>query len=252
MAFSWRTRLNRAAVFIWTPFIAFLLVLPLGSREVMGVAERLALTLPLAAMCCWYPLAERLSIGGAVSRNAKIAAVAAFIPLIAAGAMPRVYLRMVHPDRLNPDYALYEEVVKAVAPLKPAMLIAHQGLNSYYVYRTMRDAFPYEPEAHWPKKRIWRVVYGVAPSEWAYFLPGDCLWGGGKLFALPGPYSLIREDCWHTFRQRVALSADQELKDRVLRLWLNPYRKRPAFLYHKHRTGEEDEIFTAMPKTAGK
>ncbi len=34
------------------------------------------------------------------------------------------------------------------------MLIVHRGMHFYYKYQTGRDAFSYEPEAHWDKTRV--------------------------------------------------------------------------------------------------
>jgi hypothetical protein len=47
------------------------------------------------------------------------------------------------------------------------------------------------------------------------------------LFILAEPYSLVREDVWNKFRDKVRLLEDLELKDLVLHSWLNPNQKRP-------------------------
>ena len=164
-----------------------------------------------------------------------------------AAISPGAYLQLVHPGRLNPDNALYEQVTAAVAVHRPEMLIAHRGLNFYYQYRTMGEAFPYKPEPHWPRERVWRVTYGIKPAEFAYYLPPESLWNSSFLFDLPDQYALIREDRWEAFRRGVEGSGDEELKDRVLRLWLNPNEPRPAFLYQKHRPRDEQGEFGAFP-----
>ena len=113
-------------------------------------------------------------------------------------------------------------------------------MNFYYKYRTLREAFHYEPEAHWPKELVWRVAYGITPAEWAAYLPPGCRWESGKLITLPGPYSLVREDVWHRFREAVRQSGDEYLQERVLALWLNPSQRRPGFLYEKHQSGADE------------
>ena len=152
------------------PFLALLLV-PLGSAEVMGAPERLVLIVPLCAMCAcivWHsaPAGSQAGIWGR-----RLVFAGASLALASISAWPGFYGRLYHPDRLNPDNALYQKVTAAVAPLRPEMLIAHRGLNFYYQYVTLGEAFAYEPEPHWPKERIWRVAYGISAAEWAAYLP---------------------------------------------------------------------------------
>jgi hypothetical protein len=158
------------------------------------------------------------------------------------------FQELVHPSSLNPDYAIYRQVTEAVAPRKPPMLIAHLGLNYFYKYETMLESFPYEPEDHWPMDRIWRVVYGIRASEWAYYLPEDLTWDSGKLHMLPGPYSLVREDVWKIFREKVKVSGNGDLVERVFSLWLNPSQKRPGFVLRQHdREKEAGGEFSTFP-----
>lgn len=240
------------ATWLWWPFFLFLLVFPLGSAEIMGIPERLSLALPLVIMLLlaggfWLPedAPEHASFLGC---RAVPGWVLFWMIVIISIVFPGGGIDLVHPARLDPDYALYEEVTTVLAGMELPMVIVHQGLHFYYKYRTLREAFAYEPEDHWPKELIWRVAYGISPAEWAAYLPPDALWESGKLLTLPGPYSLIREDLWQQFREAVRESGDQYLQERVFSLWLNPSQKRPAFLYEKHRPGEDEGVFSALPK----
>ena len=239
---------------LWLPFIFFIVAFPLGSVEVMGVAERLCLAIPLVAVIFVLSLSsdsrEKKDCVVRSSRVKKI--VISFVMigvsflLLLVQVFPDGYLKLVHPEQLNPDYGLYDAITKILAEQEIDMLIAHRGLNFYYKYQTLQEAFHYEPEDHWPKELIWRVVYGISPSEWAFYLPSDFLWESGNLYTLVGPYSLIREDGWVKFRDSVRNSKDVYLQERVFSLWLNPVQRRPAFLYRKH--SEEEGVFSARPK----
>lgn len=226
----------------WAPFTFFLLLIPLGSQEIMGIPERLCLMLPFITICSLIGTPLKISV---LVRKLLYSSI--FLIFLLVVIFPDLYLDLVHPKRLNPDYQLFNQVTQAIERQDIPMLIAHQGLNYYYKYQTMKESFPYEPEPHWPKQKIWRIVYGVTPSEWSYYLPEKYLWGSGYLFSLSGPYSLIREDCWNVFCNKVKLSSNEELKDLVFESWLNPSQKRPEFV---RKRAEEDNggEFSAYPK----
>lgn len=231
----------RLSVLLWLPFVAFLLIVPLSSKEIMGIPERLCLALPLTSVALLACL--RLNFG----RSLRIFFVTlALLILTFIIAFPKGYFHAAHPNRLNPDYALYDRVTAAVSGRDIPMLIAHQGLNYYYKYKTMKESFPYEPESHWPKLKIWRIVFGITPSTWAYYLPEQDLWGGDRLIKLPGTYSLIREDLWVQFRERVRTSQDEELRTLVFYSWFNPSQKRPEFA-RKRAEKDTDSEFSAFP-----
>jgi hypothetical protein len=224
----------------WSPFIIFLLFVPLGSQEIMGIPERLSLTLPYLTLCLLMDLRVRFP-----TFIEKVAYCLVGLAVFTVALFPKPYLNLIHPARLNPDYPIYDQVTKAIAPQDISMLIAHQGLNYFYKYKTMKESFPYEPESHWPKAKIWRIVYGVTPSQWAYYLPERQLWGSGLLFDLSGPYSLIREDCWNEFRNKVKLGSDDELKSLVFDCWRNPSQLRPEFA--RQRAKQDRGEFSAYP-----
>ncbi|NLY89948.1 MAG: hypothetical protein GX085_10120 [Firmicutes bacterium] len=263
-----KRKLLTLASWLWLPFFFSIILFPLGSTEIMGVAERFCLAVPWVTVIFLFPFfldargeesrlvrssrekvmrSRRKVIS---SRGKKMAASlltsGVLLLILLALIFPKDYLELVHPGHLDPDYQLYEEVTRILEEHEIPMLIAHRGLNFYYKYRTLREAFHYEPEDHWPKELIWRVVYGITPSEWVFYLPPYFLWDSGKLHTLVGPYSLVREDGWVEFREAVRQSGDEYLQERVFSLWLNPAQKRPAFLYQKHSADEG--VFSARPK----
>lgn len=225
----------------WLPLFGFLLLVPLGSKEVMGIPERLSLLLPFITICSLAGIGKKFLVS---AKGASYAFTVGMLVLVA--IFPKGYQDSVYPDRLNPDYQLYDQITGEIARREIPMLITHQGLNYYYKYRTMKESFPYEPESHWPKRKIWRIVFGVTPSQWAYYLPDEYLWGSGTLYDLAGPYALIREDGWNEFREKIKLCPDDELKNIVLDSWLNPSRLRPEFA-RKRAEQDDDGEFSAYP-----
>ncbi len=227
----------------WAPFTLFLLLFPLGSTEIMGIPERLCLMLPLVTVCALIGMGKQFPVLVKAISYALVG-----LALVLTAIFPKLYLDLVHPDLLNPDYHLYAQVTQAIGRREIPMLIAHQGLNYFYKYQTMQESFPYEPESHWPKQKIWRIVYGITPAEWSYYLSEQYLWGSGFLFSITGPYSLIREDCWNLFRNQVILSSNEELKELVFHSWLNPSQKRPEFARRRSEKNDEGE-FSAYPNS---
>ncbi len=105
-------------------------------------------------------------------------------------------------------------------------------MHFFYKYTPRRDAFSYEPEPHWNKHRVWRLVYGAAPEEIFAYLPASCGWG--------------REDCFTSLRAAVDGNANPQLHTLLWQNDINPSKARPAFLYAKHQ-GDEAEEFPALP-----
>jgi hypothetical protein len=221
----------------WLPLVLFLLIIPLGSREMMGIAERLALLTPVVMILL---LAEINMVGFTYEK--RYTALLG-VMLLFTGWFPHIYFHWIYPNYLNPDYALYHQITRKLTKMDIPMLIAHQGLNYYYKYLTMKESFPYAPEDHWPKPKIWRVVFGVTPQEWSYYLPERYGWGSGLLVDLPGAYSLIREDGWNEFCNQIRQkSGDHDLYDRVFRSWRNPSQKRPEFSRQRSKDGGKSEF----------
>ena len=127
------------------------------------------------------------------------------------------------------------------------MLIVHQGLNFYYKFHTLQEAFSYEPESHWNTSRIWRLVYGPTRAEIDYFLPERCGWSSGLTEVTPeANYTLMREDCYQRFRSAIPSESEPRLFELLRDPQRNPFQKRPAFLYRKHQNDDPDE-FPALP-----
>lgn len=213
--------------------------LPWGSEDVFSVGERLALFLPLFTMLLWSrsrgnAAGEKLSMGAAVLGG---------ILSLFAGTR----LNLSHPISMDPDLPAIAREASSLTDREIPILIVHKTFAYYYKYVSRREAFPYEPEDHWNRQRIWRMVYSVRPDEvWTYLSPEcrDLLEFGRK------DYLLIREDCWEDARGKLIREEDSDLYDRSWSPVWNPSRKRPAFLYPKHENDEDSE-FPALPQKGG-
>ncbi len=212
--------------------------LPFGSDDVFTAGERLALFLPLITLLIWCR--------DGVAQESPEPPVSFYFLLFAAfiGAVAtQTRLDLAHPVSLDADDAEIAQITEALSQVEIPMLIARKKMAFYYKYRTHREAFPYEPEDHWNKKRIWRLVYRVLPGElWPYLSP-ECrqgLVGEGEDSLLMG------EECWVEARKQIVFEQDSDLFNRAWNPVWNPSQKRPAFLYPKHRDDQPEE-FPALP-----
>ncbi len=231
----------------WEIYLAPLLCLPafipLGVDQVFSVGERYALWVPSLLWIGSLFLITRLPVQS--PWNLKTVSVALGALLI---FLPAERLRFSHPLEIDPDFSSYQRVVEDLKSHDMPMLIAHKGFVFFYKYKWMREAFAYEPEAHWNKKRIWRLLYRIQAEELNYYLPENCSWSSGNLERLPESDSiLIREDCWAGFREKITKQENEDLYHRVWETWLNPSQKRPAFLYKKHENDAADEFPALAP-----
>lgn len=217
--------------------------IPAFGSEPFSLGERFGLLFPYG-----------VALGGAlyVARAAKdkeppFNAPAAFCIVLAVLGLSWQRLHFAHPDNINPPYGRYAEISSELEKREIPMLIAHRGIHYYYKFRTGRMAFSYEPEAHWPPEKTWRLIFGVSGEELFYYLPAECGWQSDFVRSLGNTkYNLVREDCYRKFRAAVSEEMNPELYGLLWRTEINPSRPRPAFLYKKHESRERGE-FSALP-----
>lgn len=238
-------------------FLALCLVapafIPAFGPEPFSLGERFGLLLPLLVALAWVFLSPPSRVPAETTRwplgqlglAKRITVYAILMATTLAGSLVR--LDWSYPARLNPSCLDYAELSAILDELEPPMLIVNRDFHFYYKYHTGREAFSYEPETHWPKDRIWRLIFGVRPTELHAYLPPECGWSNSLVRLIPGtPYSLIREDCYVPFRASVKRPYNPELYDLLWSSVMNPSKPRPAFLYKKHINDEKDE-FSALP-----
>ena len=218
--------------------LALTAFIPALGNESFSFGERFGILFPCLCLlgCAWL-----LRTGPELPRPRLVVACALILGL--AGAFWR--LPYAHPESLDPPYAEYEAVVRVLAPMKLPMLVLHRGMHFYYKYRTGMEAFSYEPEPHWNKKRVSRLIYGALPNEIYARLPAECSWEDARLFPTER-YILLREDCYADLRDALQREDNPELHDLLWNDTLNPNTPRPAFLYNKHKNEEPTE-FPALP-----
>lgn len=221
--------------------------LPFPTTEVMNTAERLAILFPYLAwvgMLFLRSQSDSRRTNAIPSRRLQIA-----IGCIVVAIMAWPYrLKFGHPQYLDPDYAAIAQVSNELERLDIPMLIAAKPLAYFYKYRTLREAFPFEPEDHWNKSRIWRVVYKITPDELNYYMPVTCNYGGTQVIPLKTPdYHLVREDCYAVMRGKITPQSDEDLYDRLWETPMNPSQKRPRHLLPKHRDDSDSEFPARAP-----
>ena len=223
-------------------FLMLSTAIPAFGEEPFNFGERFAVLCPLLALLGCFLLHKdaepRFAPGGA----------AAGILLAVAAVCGALRPAMLYPEGSDAGPRAYARMTQALAPKEIPMLILHRGMHFSYKYQTGRDAFSYEPEAHWDKTRVWRLAWGVSDDEWQALLPVECGWSTGLIEKMPAPgYALVREDCWDALRGRVEREVNPELYDLLWNNPMNPSAPRPAFLYKKHEGEEGEGEFPASP-----
>jgi len=222
---------NYAQVVVYGSLL-LLTMLPTSVNEMYGLGERMVLVVAIAALPIIMMEATRTPAAGASGAlNLKSGAVALatlcvtafWVPDVLANALPKV------------DYAKLKYIVDKVETRKPEMLIAQRSLSFYYTALTSRDAFIFDPDPDWDKRKIWRVVFDVNVNEILYFAPAYCSEEPSLTESIPRTDAvLIREDCWETFRKGVSKDDLPGLWDRVWDDEENPSKMRPSFLKNRY------------------
>jgi hypothetical protein len=231
----------------WPVYYAVALIspawFPFSADEVLGVGERYAILMPFLILLSVLMLASKESSERKFRR-------AYTMPIVCLVLLVASFWRLSysHPAYLDPNNRAYANITQQITQDNIPLLIAHRGLNFFYKFKTHKEAFPYEPEAHWNKTHIWRLTYKITADEYSYILPASCSWESGLIKPVnERGYFLIREDCWVKFRGAVREDENQDLYDRIWNFWRNPSQTRPGFLYSKHendRSDQKDEFST--------
>lgn len=228
---DWRER-GLMALLLLTAFV------PAFGDEPFNFGERFAVMFPYLALTTGAVLLRRVAF--------EIGTLVAGAGLAAALAASFFRLDYCCPERINPPYDRYAAVTEDLKQLDIPMLVLHRGMHFYYKYETRRDAFSYEPEPHWDKARVWRLVYGATPEELFTYLPPGCTWGEEIKPLRDRDYNLVREDCFAAFRAAIDKDTNPQLYALLRQNDMNPSKPRPAFLYAKHASDEPEE-FPALP-----
>lgn len=133
-------------------------------------------------------------------------------------------------------YTRFEKIVSKLKQKNVEMLIAARPLKFFYTARTGRDAFPFDPESHWPKDRVWRVVFDVEGDEYGFTAEEGCFFGEENASNIADTGALlIREDCWEKFRRSISKDELPGLYARVFQNSRNPSQQRPERLRERNK-----------------
>ncbi|UQZ87723.1 hypothetical protein C4J81_00205 [Deltaproteobacteria bacterium Smac51] len=216
--------------------------IPALGHESFSLGQRFGLLMPFSVTLAGVYLMPPVRPGSR-RRPALWTALLIFI-----AALSFVRLDWSYPSRLNPPYEEYSKLTRLLTRQDIPMLIVPRDFHYYYKYQTGREAFSYEPEAHWPKERTWRLAWGITPEEFFVRLPLACYRDGHLKTLFPGsPFTLIREDCYQIFRGLVRPEESADLYKLVWSSPANPSQKRPKYLYRKHADDDTDDEFSALP-----
>ena len=230
-----------------TLIIPILLILtafiPAMGNETLSPGERFGLLFSYLFVLSAVYLLERASYENRILKNSKLFFI--YSVIIIAGFF---HLNYSYPQKQRVKiYEEYEKLISRMYGKTINMLIAHKSFNYYYKYKTGNEAFSYEPEKHWDKKRIWRLMYGATPEEIFFYLPEYCSWDSDYILQFTGShYTLIREDCYFDMRNSVREEQNAELYNTLWNNEINPSIPRPTFFYKKHKEDKSSE-FPAMP-----
>ncbi len=181
----WRLRERRELLVLVVPLAA--LLLPVFRTDELDLAYRLALMTPLLA---W----------GLVPQLPRWAGL--WVLALPWGFAPHQH----------PDYERFRGLIERL-PERPALLIAHQGINFLYDHETGGEAMAWAPEPELDRASIGRIVWGVRPGQWPE---------GARVTALDGDYAYVSEADWERARP--------ELPEAITGDARNPSRVRPASL----------------------
>lgn len=181
----WQARQRRELLVLLVPLGLFLL--PAFRTDELDLGYRLALMTPLLA---WglVPKLPRLAWAWVL-------------------ALPWGFDPLEHPD-----YARFRGLI-ARLPERPALLIAHQGINFLYDHETGDEAMAWAPEPELHRADIGRIAWGVRPGQWPE---------GTRVVMLDGDYSYLPEADWE--------AALPDLPEEVVQDPRNPTVVRPASL----------------------
>ncbi len=227
---------------LWHFLPLFSCFLPSLGQEAMNFGERIALAFPLLVLfiTIWFFKDQPIPKPKTLAKYLQMSLLAVALMLLSGTLL----YRGVDIENINQKaiFKQYDALMANFAP--PPMLIVNRDMHYYYKYKTGGEAFSFMPERHWDKTRIWRLVYGVNPTEAYAYWPEQCDFARPFIQILPVlGYLYMREDCYQQFRDNVAASFNQPLAAILNDNDLNPSMARPQFLYNRY----QDEDFSEFP-----
>lgn len=197
-----------------TLILYVLVIFPFLRFDSLGFAFRLYLLIfvPAGLALVWF---LREYFGEDAGRRAVYLVVA-----VAALLLFQLYARANFQHPSNIRYDVYARFVDNLDLPDDSILIAHQGLDNFYYYRTGKDAFRFVPEARHSSRPLYRLAHGVPKRVYEHFI------AGADVRYLPAFYAVLKEEDW----QRLLQALPPEVSAAYLRNWRNVSQQRPVFL----------------------
>lgn len=127
----------------------------------------------------------------------------------------------------DPPYALYQQLtdrsLDAIHWQELELVIAHKSLAEYFTFKSGIDALPWIPEYEISKEKLWRIATDININQYQYYLKD------APIYRLSATYSLVREDHWQLFLDKLKADEGPEAIERF-KTWKNPHRVRPFYL----------------------
>lgn len=237
---------------VWYPlFLLGISFCPAFGREALCLGERLGLLFPFMSMlsCAFLMTGEETHLSTDAGFPKWGMALLAVL-LLAVGSLR---LNWGHPLERNQSYEQYATTICHLQKYHIPMLITDKGFPYFYRFKTGKLAFPFEPEDHWDKTQIWRLIRYL-PSEYLFkYASAQCR---DKIIVMkedpgcsPLPYelSLIRGDCYEEIRSKANIEQDHYLLYFMTNDSWHPYQKRPLFLYRQYKNKSMEGPFSPCP-----
>lgn len=196
-------------------FLAF----PFWSEEARGMGDRFFLAFLLLSPIC-------------LVRLIRYWQKAFLIPLIILALVFGISNALHFPHQaFSADYDSYSQLKKPLLTRfqqhPPSLLIGHKALAEYITFETGYDVLPWQPEYELDTANTFRIVRGIFPMEFRYYLNNQ---DHSFVEELSISYHLVREDVWQRFVAAVETeNEDSELLGRIYS-WENPFEQRPSYL----------------------
>ncbi len=223
LLFFVKDRLNRnSKLFVLSIFIFFIIInFPFFKFQINNLSYRLFILI-------FIPAGLFLSLSLSLIKNSSILIVFILIGFL----LPYKYWSMNKlSNQFYTNYELYETIVSIIDLPVDSLLVAHQGFDYYYSYRTKKRSFHFLPEPKHKKRPTYRLAYAIKLDLLEKHLGKNIL---KEIQLLPGFYMLMKESLWQKFIGK--LTEDEK---RNILTFRNPhiYRNRYMLRNQKFRKG---------------
>jgi hypothetical protein len=217
-----------AFLYIFIPL--FVLILPFYSFQNAGIGYRFYLAFSVLAIPLLFFL-KPLS-----TYKIKLP----LICLIIAGGLLCSF--DYEPETYSPPYDWYYKLVNELEDYANKhdadLIVAHEGVTQLLNIHTDILATNWDPPEKFDQKRFIRLVSGVSPQNYKFYLNKHDF---RSIRILPRGYSILTEHIWQKFHQKVKRTNDEYILDQIDN-WKNPLKSKPGYLVK----GRENSVYDKL------